>query len=241
MSLISLKLVRTLGMVVAASPPRSFLVTGATEGLGLAAAQQLVEAGHTVLVHGRNAPKVDRVVQSLEASGGRAVGLVADLSNMEQVRRLGAEVSAAWPSLDGLLNNAGSFDGDYTGARVVTEEGNEYTLAVNVLAPFLLTALLLPSLRAAAAGRVVFCSSVSMGAADSLGDLQLERGYSGHQAYSLSKLCDAMLSQELHARYGGAGGGGGSTSSLTFNAMDPTSQIGLGVPRPHNRLHRPCP
>ena len=176
------------------------------EGLGLAAAQQLVEAGHTVL-----APKVDRVVQSLEASGGRAVGLVADLSNMEQVRRLGAEVSAAWPSLDGLLNNAGSFDGDYTGARVVPEEGNEYTLAVNVLAPFLLTALLLPSLRAAAAGRVVFCSSVSMGAADSLGDLQLERGYSGHQAYSLSKLCDAMLSQEMHARYGGAGGGGGST------------------------------
>ena len=117
--LLSLKL--ALGMVATASPPRSVLVTGATEGLGLAAAHQLVEAGHTVLVHGRNAPKVERVVASLEASGGKAVGLVCDLSSMAEVRRLGAEVSAAWPALDGLLNNAGSFDGDYTGQRVVTE------------------------------------------------------------------------------------------------------------------------
>jgi hypothetical protein len=177
------------------SPSRSFLVTGATEGLGLAAAKQLVKAGHTVLVHGRNAPKVDGVVRSLEASGGRAVGYVADLSSMAQVRQLGSEVAEAWPSLDGLLNNAGSFDGDYTGKRVVTDEGNEYTLAVNVLAPFLLTSLLLPSLRASGSGRVVISSSVSMGEAGSLDDLQLESGYSGHRAYSLSKLCDAMLSQ----------------------------------------------
>ena len=196
------------------SPSRSFLVTGATEGLGLAAAKQLVKAGHTVLVHGRNAPKVDGVVRSLEASGGRAVGYVADLSSMAQVRQLGSEVAEAWPSLDGLLNNAGSFDGDYTGKRVVTDEGNEYTLAVNVLAPFLLTSLLLPSLRASGSGRVVISSSVSMGEAGSLGDLQLESGYSGHRAYSLSKLCDAMMALEMHARYGAA-------PRLVFNTMDP--------------------
>jgi len=168
--LLSLKL--ALGMVATASPPRSVLVTGATEGLGLAAAHQLVEAGHTVLVHGRNAAKVQRVVDSLEASGGKAVGFVCDLSSMAEVRRLGAEVSAAWPALDGLLNNAGSFDGDYTGKRVVTDEGNEYTLAVNVLAPFLLTSLLLPSLRASTSppARVVISSSVSMGAAGSRRD-----------------------------------------------------------------------
>ena len=232
--LVLLSLNLALGMVATASPPRSVLVTGATEGLGLAAAHQLIEAGHTVLVHGRNAPKVERVVASLEASGGKAVGFVCDLSSMAEVRRMGAEVSAAWPALDGLLNNAGSFDGDYTGQRVVTEEGNEYTLAVNVLAPFLLTSLLLPSLRAStsAVGRVVFASSVSMGAAGSLGDLQLERGYSGHQAYSLSKLCDAMLSQELHARYGGDASSL-TGQQLTFNTMDPTSQIGLGVHSPH--------
>lgn len=137
------------------------------------------------------------------------------------MRRLGREVSAAVPSLDGLLNNAGSFDGDYTGSRLESVDGNEYTLAVNVLAPFLLTSLLLPSLRASGAGRVVISSSVSMGAANRLGDLQLERSYDGHTAYSLSKLCDAMISQELHARYG-------DPPRLTFNTMDPTAECGMG-------------
>ena len=88
---------------------------------------------------------------------------------MSDVRKLGENVAKGHPSLRGLLNNAGSFDGDYTGERVVTAEGNEYTLAVNVLAPFLLTALLLPSLRASGRARVVISSSVSMGAADALG------------------------------------------------------------------------
>ena len=69
--------------------------------------------------------------------------------------------------------------------------------------------------------RVVISSSVPMGAADALGDLQLEKGYSEHRAYSLSKLCDAMLVAELHARYGSA--------TLTFNTMDPTSQVGMGA------------
>ena len=199
------------------------LVTGSTEGLGLAAAQQLIRAGHTVLIHGRSQAKVASVVESL-ASGGRAKGYVADLSLMSEVRQLGSQVAADWPQMDGLLNNAGSFDGDYTGNRVVTSEGNEYTLAVNVLAPFLLTALLLPSLKASGAGRVVISSSVSMGEASSLDDLQLESTYSGHRAYSLSKLCDAMLSQELHARYG-------DPPRLTFNTMDPTMQVGMGGAR----------
>ena len=100
-------------------------------------------------------------------------------------------------------------------------QGNEYNLAVNVLAPFLLTSLLLPTLRASGAGRVVIASSVSMGAASSLGDLQLDHGYDGHTAYSLSKLCDAMLSQEMHVRYG-------DPPRLTFNTMDPTAECGMG-------------
>ena len=174
------------------------LVTGATAGLGLTAAHQLAAKGHTVLVHGRTPSKVEDVVKALEAKGATARGYVADLSLMSDVRKLGAEVEKDWPALDGLLNNAGSFDGDYTGKRLETSEGNEYTLAVNVLAPFLLTALLLRSLRASGRGRVVISSSVSMGDADALGDLQLKSGYSGHRAYSLSKLCDAMLTQELH-------------------------------------------
>ena len=208
----------------AQSGARTTLITGATEGLGFHAAQQLACLGHTVLVHGRTSEKVAKVVNSLEASDGREhVGYVADLSCMEEVRRLGAEVRAEHPALDGLLNNAGSFDGNYTGQRVVTAEGNEYGLAVNVLAPFLLTSLLMPSLRASAKGaRIVISSSVSMGAADALDDLQLEKSYSAHRAYSLSKLCDAMLSQELHTRYG-------DPPAMTFNCMDPTEEIGLGA------------
>ena len=198
------------------------LVTGATEGIGLATAHQLCREGHTVLVHGRAPDKVSRVVSSLRQKNGDAHGYVADLSVLADVRKLGVEVGGAWPRLDGLLNNAGSFDGDYTGGRLLTPDGNEYTLAVNVLAPFLLTSLLLPSLRASeVGGRCVIASSVSMGAADALDDLQLERGYSGHRAYSLSKLCDAMLSRELHERYG-------SPPSLTFNSMDPTAECGMG-------------
>ena len=150
------------------------LVTGATDGIGLATAHQLCREGHTVLVHGRAPDKVSRVVSSLRQENGDAHGYVADLSVLADVRKLGAEVGGAWPRLDGLLNNAGSFDGDYTGGRLLTPDGNEYTLAVNVLAPFLLTSLLLPSLRASeVGGRCVIASSVSMGAADALDDLQL--------------------------------------------------------------------
>ena len=88
------------------------LVTGATAGLGLSAAHQLVSKGHHVLVHGRSQAKVDDVVKSLEKKGGTASGYIADLSLMADVRRLGEEVSKDYPALDGLLNNAGSFDGD---------------------------------------------------------------------------------------------------------------------------------
>jgi len=200
---------------------KTFLVTGATEGIGLETAKQLSRDGHAVLVHGRNAGKVERVVQSLCGDGGNAAGYTADLGSLSQIRAMADGVRREHPVLDGLLNNAGTFDGDYSGKRVVTEDGNELSLQVNVLAPVLLTALLLPNVIASGAGRVIISSSVSMGAADALGDLQLSSGWTGHRAYSLSKLCDAMLSAELHSRYGDA-------PRLTFNTMDPTAECGMG-------------
>merc|ERR1719379_606419 len=133
---------------------------------------------------------------------------------MSEVRRLGEEVAAQFPAIHGFLNNAGTFDGDYTGRRVVTSEGNEYSLAVNVMAPFLLTSLLLGNVRASGAGRILITSSVSKGSGDALSDLQLEKGWSGHRAYSLSKLCDAMMIAEMHERYGDA-------PRLCFHTMDP--------------------
>ena len=200
-------------VAAAAKPSKVYVVTGATDGIGRLTAQKLGADGLHVAVHGRTQSKVDAVVAEVEQNGGSARGFVADLSSMADVRRLGAEIAEAYDSIDGLLNNAGTFSGDYTGKRVVTEEGNEYSLAVNVLAPFLLTSLLLDRVRASGAGRILVTSSMSAGAADALNDLQCER-WSEHRAYSLSKLCCAMIAMELHERYG-------DPPKLCVHTMDP--------------------
>lgn len=206
-------------VIAVASPPlhqRVFLVTGSTDGIGKFTAEQLAKQGCTVLVHGRNPAKIERTLQELGrlAPAAKLHGFHADLSLMSEVRRLAAEVSSQFPVIHGLLNNAGTFDGDYTGRRKETAEGNEYSLAVNVMAPFLLSYLLLQNVRASGAGRIIVTSSVSKGAADALSDLQLTSDWSGHRAYSLSKLCDAMMITEMHERYGDA-------PRLCFHTMDP--------------------
>jgi len=205
-------------MAAAAGVPplreRVFLVTGATDGIGEFTAELLAKEQCTVLVHGRNPAKVDRVVNFLKSMNPKIHGFVADLSLMSDVRRLGTEVAAQFPVIHGLLNNAGTFAGDYTGRRKVTEEGNEYSLAVNVMAPFLLTSLLLENVRASGAGRIIVTSSISAGSNHALKDLQLKSGWSDHTAYELSKLCDAMIAMELHARYA-------DPPRLCFHTMDP--------------------
>eukprot|EP00931_Biecheleriopsis_adriatica_P079428 TRINITY_DN5282_c0_g1_i1.p1 TRINITY_DN5282_c0_g1~~TRINITY_DN5282_c0_g1_i1.p1 ORF type:complete len:293 (-),score=66.47 TRINITY_DN5282_c0_g1_i1:10-855(-) len=193
---------------------RVFFVTGATDGIGEFTAELLAKKGGIVLVHGRNPAKVEKVVNTLRQHNPNIHGFVADLSSMVEVRRLAAEVKQQFPVIHGLANNAGTFAGDYTGKRVETSEGNEYSLAVNVLAPFLLTSLLLENVRASGAGRVLITSSISAGSNSKLNDLQCERGWSDHTAYELSKLCDAMIAMECHARYG-------NPPKLAFHTMDP--------------------
>mmetsp|Transcript_20918 Transcript_20918/g.67387 ORF Transcript_20918/g.67387 Transcript_20918/m.67387 type:complete len:272 (+) Transcript_20918:214-1029(+) len=194
------------------------MITGSTDGIGKFTAQKVARDGHRVLVHGRSREKVEAVVATLRRSGGTAEGFVADLSSLAEVRSLGAAVLSYLEDapLHGLLCNAGTFDGDYTGKRLATVDGNEYSLAVNVLAPFLLISLLLQTVRASGAGRVLVTSSISMGSADALDDLQCLARWSAHRAYSLSKLCDAMLIMELHERYGGS-----PQKDLSFLTMDP--------------------
>mmetsp|Transcript_100241 Transcript_100241/g.188981 ORF Transcript_100241/g.188981 Transcript_100241/m.188981 type:complete len:415 (-) Transcript_100241:151-1395(-) len=201
------------------SPPladRVFLVTGATDGIGKYTAELLALEGSTVLIHGRDAAKIAATLDELQkrAPAAKLEGFKADLSLMSEVRRLAAEISAKYPVLHGLLNNAGTYDGDYTGRRVVTDEGNEYSLAVNVLAPFLLTSLLMSNVQASSAGRVIMTSSYALGSKDALKDLQLETKWTADRAYSLSKLCINMITAEMHARYGDA-------PRLSFHTMDP--------------------
>jgi len=195
----------------AAAGSKIYFITGATDGIGQFTAQQVARAGdNLVLVHGRNPDKVDRVVKEIQKNGGKAQGFIADLSSLGQVRKLGEEVRSQYNRLDGVLMNAGTFDGDYSGKRQVTIDGNEYSLAVNVLAPFLLTSILLDRIQ----GRLLITSSISMGCGDALDDLNCKQKWSAHRAYSLSKLCDAMIAMEIHQRYG-------NPPHLCVHTMDP--------------------
>src|SRR5215213_2221124 len=134
--------------------PRTVLITGSTDGLGLALARRLAGDGDSVLVHGRDPQKVDRVVDEL---GDGARGYVADLSSLEQARRLAAEVPAQHETLDVLVNNAGIITA--TG-RETSADGHEAAFAVNYVAHFLLTIELLEALRATDGSRIVNVASL---------------------------------------------------------------------------------
>ena len=180
------------------------LVTGATDGIGQVTAQELYRKGLTVLVHGRTEKKA---VAGASALGSRAVGVWGDLGSLEQVRQLATQVEAALAGkpLDVLLNNAGVFETE----RHESADGHELTMAVNHLAPFLLTKLLLPSLVKAPQGRVVNVSSV----AHARGRLDLSdpstplrtgfdfnNAFDGYVAYAASKLANVYFTHALARR-----------------------------------------
>lgn len=176
-----------------------FLVTGATDGIGRATAHSLARDGAHVFVHGRARKKADAVADEVRAeTKNQAVEAAwGDLSSLEDVRALAADVSARAPRIDVLINNAGVFMNE----RVLSRDGFEMTFAVNHLAPFLLTHLLLPMLQKSDAPRVVNVSSVAhnRGVID-LDDPNLERGFSGYGAYAASKLMNVLFSFDLARR-----------------------------------------
>lgn len=190
---------------------RVFLVTGATDGIGAHTAQRLAREGGTVLVHGRSEARVAAAVAAVEAagrdSGGAARGYVADFASLAAVRQLAQQVQRDFPHLDVLINNAGVYEQQLQRSQ----DGLEMTWAVNVAAPFLLTACLLGTLRQ----RIVNVASISAASSLDFDNLQQERGFSAHGAYSLSKLADILFTYELSARLQAAG------SPVTCNCLDP--------------------
>jgi NAD(P)-dependent dehydrogenase (short-subunit alcohol dehydrogenase family) len=151
------------------------LVTGSTDGVGRLVARKLGQAGARVLAHGRDAERGARVVADIEASGGAADFLAADLSALAEVRRLADAAQATVDRLDILINNAGI---GTAGPRQTSAEGFELRFAVNYLAGFLLTLLLLPLIRNSAPARIVNVSSAGQQPID-FSDVMLTRGYSG--------------------------------------------------------------
>lgn len=189
---------------------RTVLVTGGTAGIGRATAAGLAAMGAHVAITGRNRARAERTAGLIGAAAGRPVdSFAADLSSQAEVRRLAHEVLRALPRLDVLVNNVGG----YWNTRHVTADGLEHTFALNHLAPFLLTSLLLDRLTQSA-GRVVTVSSNAhkQGRID-FDDLQAERSYSGSRAYNQSKLANVLFTYELARRLG--------AGSVTANALHP--------------------
>src|SRR5689334_999007 len=123
---------------------RTVLITGSTGGIGKATALGLAKLGARVLIAGRDPARTEATAREIRAAGGHDVDLfVADLSSQREVRRLAAEVLQRHPRIDVLINNVGG----YWNTRHLTADGLEHTFALNHLAPFLLTSLLLESLK----------------------------------------------------------------------------------------------
>ncbi|SFZ82467.1 NAD(P)-dependent dehydrogenase, short-chain alcohol dehydrogenase family [Devosia enhydra] len=190
------------------------VVTGATNGVGLETARALANRGATVAVLGRNGQKGAETLASLRKTARHPDALrffQADLADLSQVRRLGSELGQAYPRIDVLINNAGLINA----RRRVTVDGFEETFAVNHLAHFLLTGLLLEPLRAAPAARIVNLSSnAHLAGRLDLDDLNREhRRYSTFGAYGDSKLANLYFTYELARRLSG--------TPITVNAVHP--------------------
>lgn len=214
---------------------RTILITGATGGLGTATATAVAARGAAVILVGRDPAKGPAVRRHLIAATGndRVDFLAADLSSQAAVRRLAAEVAAAHPRLHVLINNAGVTNP----ARLQTVDGLEATFAVNHLAPFLLTNLLLPTLRAAGSARVITVSSSAyrMGRID-FDDLQGTRRYGQHRAYNQSKLATVLFTRELARRLATAAvPAGASAGTVSATAIEPGFvRTGMIPPFPFN-------
>ena len=183
---------------------RTVLITGGTAGIGKATAVGLAALGARLGITGRDPRRAEVAAADIRSATGnpKVDAFGADMSSQAEVRRLAAEVLDQYPRLDVLINNVGGF----WASRHVTADGLEHTFALNHLAPFLLTSLLLDRLKASAPARVITVSSgaQSLGRID-FDDLMGEATYSGQRAYNQSKLANVMFTYELAKRLEGTG------------------------------------
>jgi NAD(P)-dependent dehydrogenase (short-subunit alcohol dehydrogenase family) len=199
---------------MAKSNGKTVLITGSTDGVGRVVAKRLGEGGWRVLVHGRDRGRGAEVVAEIKAAGGSAEFLAADLSSMADIRRLADTVGKTTQRLDLLINNAGIGSGGPQGARQTSADGYELRFAVNYLAGFLLTHLLLPLVGKSTPARIVNVSSLGQEAID-FTDVMLTQSYGGLRAYRQSKLAQIMFTIDLANELEG--------TEVTVNALHPAT------------------
>ncbi len=178
---------------------KTVVITGATSGLGSVASARLAQLGARLVLVARNREKAEAMARQLRDRhpGLEAEILLADLSSLAEVRKLAAALPKAAPRIDVLVNNAGAI---FT-RRQTTADGLERSFALNHMAYFLLTALLLDRLKAGAPARIVnVASEAHRNASLDFGDLQTGKNYSGWLAYRRSKLANILFTRELARR-----------------------------------------
>jgi len=188
------------------------VITGATSGIGEIAAQRLASMGARIVLVARDAARGQRALTRLPSIGSGSAHSIyyGDLSRMSESKRVAAEIAAAEPHIDVLINNAGAL----FGTRRLTADNLEETFATNHMAYFVLTLSLKANLLAAAPSRVVSTASdAHKGYTLDFDDLQAEKGYSAIRAYGRSKLCNILFTRELARRWSGTG--------VTANCLHP--------------------
>jgi NAD(P)-dependent dehydrogenase (short-subunit alcohol dehydrogenase family) len=193
---------------------KTALVTGSTDGVGRHVAVRLAGQGVNVVLHGRSRQRAEEVLGEIRRSGGEAAFYRADFASLDGVRDLAAAVRRDHARLDVLINNAGIGTGSGGNRRRTSADGHELRFAVNYLAGFLLTHLLLPLLRTSAPGRIVNVASAGQQAID-FADVMLADGYDGARAYRQSKLAQIMFTFDLAAEL--------KDSGITVNALHPAT------------------
>jgi NAD(P)-dependent dehydrogenase (short-subunit alcohol dehydrogenase family) len=193
----------------------TILITGSTDGIGKLTATILAERGAHVLIHGRDKQKLTRVIKEikLKSNHPKVEGYNADLNALGNVKKLANEILENYSKLDVLINNAGI---GLTGERKLSQDGYELRFAVNYLAPFLLTHLLIPILKKTSTSRIVNVASIGQHPLD-FNDIMLEKQYDPRRAYRQSKLALIMFSFTLAEKL--------KDTKISVNALHPGTYL----------------
>jgi NAD(P)-dependent dehydrogenase (short-subunit alcohol dehydrogenase family) len=206
---------------------KTILVTGSTDGVGRVVAKHLAAEGANVLIHGRSQQRAEQVLREIcgaraRPKKGMATFYQADFSSLAEVRGLAEAVLRDRDRIDCLVNNAGIGSGPNKEKRETSADGFELRFAVNYLAGFLLTRLLLPRIKESAPARIVNVSSLGQQAID-FDDVMLEKNYNGTRAYCQSKLAQMMFTLDLAHEL--------DPARVTANALHPATYMNTTMVR----------